>query len=80
MNYRFISYIVGWILNFQGIFLIIPSFVALYYGEDSGFAYVVTSIICLAIGIALTLKKPSNKAFMPKMVLLALLLVGLYLV
>lgn len=66
MNYRFISYIVGWILNFQGIFLIIPSFIAVYYGEDSGFAYVVTSIICLVIGIALTLKKPSNKAFYAK--------------
>lgn len=66
MNYRFISYIVGWILNFQGIFLIIPSFVALYYGEGSGFAYVLSSIICLASGIALTFRKPANKAFYAK--------------
>lgn len=66
MNYRFISFIVGWILNFQGIFLLIPSFVSLYYEEDSGFAYVVTSIICLIIGIALTFRKPTNKAFYAK--------------
>lgn len=66
MNFRFISYIVGWILNFQGIFLLIPSFVSLYYGEDSGFAYVITSIICLVIGIALTFRKPVNKAFYAK--------------
>lgn len=66
MNYRFISYIVGWILNFQGIFLIIPSFISLYYGENSGFAYVVSSILCFVIGIVLTLKKPANKAFYAK--------------
>lgn len=66
MNFRFISYIVGWILNFQGIFLLIPSFVSLYYGEDSGLAYVITSIICLVIGIALTFRKPVNKAFYAK--------------
>lgn len=66
MNFKFISYIVGWILNFQGIFLLIPYFVSIYYREDSGFAFVISSIICLVIGIALTIKKPANKAFYMK--------------
>lgn len=66
MNYRFIGYIVGWILNFQGIFLLFPCFVALCYKEKSGFAFVIASIICLVCGVALTAKKPKNKAFYAK--------------
>ncbi|WP_310602053.1 TrkH family potassium uptake protein [Anaerosporobacter sp.] len=66
MNLHFISFIIGWILNFQGIFLLVPSLVALYYRETSGFAFVITAVICLVTGFLLTRKKPANKAFYAK--------------
>lgn len=66
MNLRFISYIVGWILNFQGAFLLIPSIVSIYYGEKSGWAFVISSAICLLFGILLTVRKPADKSFYAK--------------
>ena len=45
MNFGFIIYIVGWILNFQGVFLLVPWVVSLIYDEKSGFAFIISSII-----------------------------------
>lgn len=66
MNYRFIAYVLGWILNVQGIFLLVPSLVALYYKEGSGFAFLIAAGISLGIGAALTIRKPKNKNFYAK--------------
>ena len=35
MNFGFIIYIIGWLLNFQGAFLLVPCIVAMSYGERS---------------------------------------------
>lgn len=66
MNIRFIIYILGWILNFQGLFLLIPPVVALLYKEKSGLAFLISAIISLAIGFFLTRWKPKNKSFYAK--------------
>ena len=66
MNYRFIAYIMGWILNIQGVFLLVPSLVALYYKEESGFAFLIAAGISLALGALATVKKPKNKSFYAK--------------
>lgn len=66
MNYRFIAYVLGWILNVQGIFLLVPSLVALCYKEESGFAFLIAAGISLGIGAALTIRKPRNKNFYAK--------------
>lgn len=66
MNYRFIAYIMGWILNIQGVFLLVPSLVALYYKEESGFAFLIAAGISLALGALATIKKPKNKSFYAK--------------
>ena len=66
MNFGFIRYILGWILNFQGIFLLVPCIVALIYGEKSGIAFVAASIVSLAVGFLCTRKKPKNKSFYAK--------------
>ena len=34
MNYRMISYILGWILIFEGLFLSVPMLTAIVYGES----------------------------------------------
>lgn len=66
MNYRFIMYILGWILNIQGIFMLIPSVVALYYKERSGFAFLIAGGISLAAGAVATFKRPRNRSFYAK--------------
>lgn len=66
MHYRFIAYILGWILNIQGIFLLVPALVALIYKEQSGFAFMIAAGISLAFGAAATVKKPKNKTFYAK--------------
>ncbi len=66
MNFSFIRYIIGWILNFQGIFLLVPCLVAAIYGEKSGYAFLITASFCLITGILCTRRKPKNKSFYAK--------------
>lgn len=66
MNFEFIRYIVGWILNFQSIFLLVPCIVSMIYDEKSGLAFFTASAISLIIGILLTRKKPKNTSFYTK--------------
>ena len=54
MNYSMISYILGWIFNFEAAFMLLPGITAIIYRERDGLAFLVTMIICLAIGIPLT--------------------------
>lgn len=63
MNYRIITYIVGWVFNLQAIFMVLPILTAVIYGEKDIFAFWAAIIICLVIGLPLTRKKPSNKVF-----------------
>ena len=63
MNYRIITYIVGWVFNLQAIFMVLPILTAVIYGEKDIFAFFTAIIICLGIGLPLTRKKPSNKVF-----------------
>lgn len=63
MNYAIIRYILGWILNFESAFMLLPCIVALIYGETQGWSFVITIILCLAVGILLMRKAPENKVF-----------------
>ncbi len=51
MNLFGIIHILGWILNFEAIFMILPCITALIYGEKSGFSFLIVMVICLIIGI-----------------------------
>ncbi len=62
MNYRIIAYILGWVLNFEALFMAVPAFTALYYSEGAGIGFVFSLLICLFFGVILTLKKPAKKA------------------
>ena len=66
MNFGFITYIIGWILNFQGAFLLVPCIVAMIYNEKSGFAFLISSLISFAIGMLCTRKKIENRSFYAK--------------
>ena len=66
MNFGFITYIIGWILNFQGIFLLVPCIVAMIYNEKSGIAFLLSSLISFAIGALFVRKKTKNSSFYAK--------------
>lgn len=66
MNYSIIFYIIGWILKLEAIFMFLPGITAVIYGETSGFAFLITIIICLALGIPLTWKSHPKKHFTQK--------------
>ena len=66
MNYSIISYIIGWILKIEAIFMLLPCMTALIYQEKAGFAFLITMVVCLTISIPLTPKKPEKKAFYTK--------------
>ncbi len=67
MNYRMITYIVGWILNIEGAILILPLIVAGVYGESKeAMSIAVTMLLCLVIGFVITRFKPKNKVLYAK--------------
>lgn len=66
MNFRIIAYIVGWVCNFQAIFMVLPCITALVYQEHEFFAFLISMILCLIVGIPLTARKPKNKVFYTK--------------
>ena len=61
MNYRMITYILGWILLFEGMFLAVPSITALAFGESALWTYLQSASVCLLIGSLLILKKPEKR-------------------
>ncbi|MBQ8304908.1 MAG: TrkH family potassium uptake protein [Blautia sp.] len=63
MNYSIIAYLIGWLLKLEAGLMLLPCLTALIYREKNGLAFVITIVICLAVGIPLTLKKPQKKAF-----------------
>lgn len=66
MNYSIIIFIIGWILRLEAVFMALPFVTALIYQEREGVSFLITMAICLAIGIPLTRKKPTRKAFYTK--------------
>lgn len=63
MNLPIIRYILGYVLKIQALILLLPCFTALLYQEKEGFAYLITAIICLAIGQLMSFKKPKQQVF-----------------
>jgi len=62
MNFSMIVYILGWIMNFEAFFLVIPLIAAIIYGEHTIVSILVTIVICIAIGLPITMKKPKESS------------------
>ncbi|MBQ6321879.1 MAG: TrkH family potassium uptake protein [Lachnospiraceae bacterium] len=58
MNYGMIFYVLGWILNFEAIFLIPAGVTAIIYGERDGLVILLTMILCLIPGTLAIFIKP----------------------
>ena len=66
MNYSIISYIFGWVLTIESIFMFIPCIVAAIYREKEGFAFLIVALLCLAIGLLRIRKKTKSQVFYAK--------------
>ena len=63
MNYSIVFYLIGWILNIEAGFMLLPCLTALIYREKEGLAFVAVIALCLLIGLPLVLRKPKNRVF-----------------
>ncbi len=74
MNYAIIRYIMCWVLQAEGIFMLLPCVVAVVYGESSGWAFFAVMLLCMLIGSIGRHFKPSSYVFYTKesMVIVAL--------
>ena len=66
MNYSIIRYILCRVMEFAGIFLLLPCLVALIYGEQEGFAFLIVAVGCFLIGGLGKQWKPKSKVFYAK--------------
>lgn len=64
MNYKVILHTLGWVLNIEGIAMILPLICSLCYSEwNMAKIFLICIAICLAVGVSLTIK-PLNKKTM----------------
>lgn len=63
MNIRIVLYFLGWVLNIEAIFMLLPCAVAVAYGESSGFYFLAIGLVCGALGWLCSHKKPANTIF-----------------
>lgn len=66
MNKSIIFHIIGWILNFEAGFMVLPLIVSIIYKEQSGLAFLIAIGLCLLFGIPLSLIKPKSNHFNAK--------------
>lgn len=63
MNRRIITFILGWILRLEGIFMLIPFITGLLYRERCTWWFLVTGAGAFAVGFFLSRRKPKNTVF-----------------
>lgn len=63
MNYSIIRYILARVLEFAGLFLLLPYFVGVIYGEEQRFAFLAVAAVSLLIGFTGKIRKPKSKVF-----------------
>ena len=62
MNIRIVIYFLGWLLEFEGAFLLLPCFVGLIYREEDALYFALSSLICLVLGFVITRFRPKDKS------------------
>lgn len=60
MNYKMIRFVISWVLKVEGMLMLLPALVGAMYQEKTGFAYLIWGLLCIAAGLILCFRKPSN--------------------
>ena len=53
MNYRIITYVIGWVLNLEAICMALPAVTGLIYGEKTWTSFLITGLISALAGTLL---------------------------
>lgn len=61
MNYRIITYTLGWVLNCEAACMLLPLICALVYGETIIWTFAFCIALCLFLGVLLTFRPPEKK-------------------
>ena len=62
MNFAVVRFIIGWVLEFEAAFLLLPSIVGIFYSEYTvSRAFVGTAALCLVCGFLLKRKTPTQR-------------------
>lgn len=62
MNFAVVRYIIGFLLQFESAFLLLPALVGVIYREKTAvMVYLVTALLCFAVGYALRFKRPKQR-------------------
>lgn len=63
MNSSIIRYILGYVLKIEGFLMLLPCVVAVIYCERNGVYFLAVAMLCLLLGVVMTLRKPQNTVF-----------------
>ncbi len=63
MNFSMILFILGWVLEFEAGFMLLPCIVAAAYGEQQGFAYLIVALVSALVGFLIVRRKPKDTVF-----------------
>lgn len=63
MNTSIIRFVLGQVLKIEGLLMLLPCLTALIYREPSGFAFLLTAFLSVAVGVLMTRKKPDRHIF-----------------
>ena len=66
MNFASILFILGKLIEIEGLLFTAPTFVAVIYGEREGFSYFALALICFITGYLITKKKPEKQTYYAK--------------
>ncbi len=66
MNFRIIKRTLGWILIFEAIFFVVPTITAVCYWEKEFFSFLISMLVCGAVGGICILGKTKNNAIYAK--------------
>ncbi len=63
MNTSMIRFLLGQIIKIEGVILLFPCVMAVVFGEQEGFVYLLMGLLCIALGFAFSWKRPENTVF-----------------
>lgn len=63
MNFPIIIYIIGYVLKIEGLLMLAPTFVGLFYGEGQYIVFLICAAATFLFGFLLSFKKPKNQVF-----------------
>ncbi len=66
MNYRIISYVLGWVITIEALCLILPMLCAVVFNEPVFMSFAFCALLCLLIGVPLVFTGPKEKTMFAK--------------